>query len=67
MKLKVEIDFSIDEGMRPAVWESDADKQKQLFDAYNKETIQPHLKKIEEQLEANGSNYLVGSEVLDIN
>ena len=49
--------------MRPAVWESDAIKQKELFDSYNQETIQPHLKKIEKQLEENGSGYLVGNEV----
>jgi len=49
--------------MRPAVWESDAIKQKELFNSYNQETIQPHLKKIEQQLEENGSGYLVGNEV----
>ena len=49
--------------MRPAVWESDAIKQKELFDSYNQETIQPHLEKIEKQLEKNGSGYLVGNEV----
>ena len=49
--------------MRPAVWESDAIKQKELFDSYNQETIQPHLKKIEKQLEENDSGYLVGNEV----
>lgn len=49
--------------MRTATWEKDAEKQKELFDKVNQETIQPHLEKVEQHLVKNGGVHLVGQGV----
>ena len=46
--------------MGSAAWESDPIKQREMFDLVISQKILPHLIKIEEQLEKNGSGYLVG-------
>jgi hypothetical protein len=52
--------------MRTPTWEADPEKQKELFDKVNQETIQPHLEKVEQHLIKNGSGHLVGKEVSSI-
>ena len=49
--------------MRTATWETDPEKQKELFDKVNQDTIQPHLQKVEQHLIKNGSGHLVGQGV----
>ena len=49
--------------MRLTTWETDAAKQKEMFDKVVSETIQPHLLKIEDQMTKNGSGFLVGNAV----
>lgn len=49
--------------MRLTTWETDAAKQKEMFDKVVSETIQPHLLKIEDQMSKNGSGFLVGNAV----
>lgn len=49
--------------MRPVKWEKDAEKRKDVFLKLNSEKVQPHLKKIEEQLIKNGTGFLVGDSV----
>lgn len=49
--------------MSSATWETDAAKQKELFDVFNQEKLQPHVKKIEQHLIKNGNGHLVGCEV----
>jgi len=49
--------------MRSTTWETDAAKQKEMFDKVVSETIQPHLLKIEDQMTKNGSGFLVGNAV----
>nr|CAH0109013.1 unnamed protein product [Daphnia galeata] len=43
-----------------ATWETDPEKQKELFDKVKQETILPHLEKVEQHLIKNGNGHLVG-------
>jgi hypothetical protein len=49
-----------------ATWEEDPEKQKEFFYKVNRDTIQPHLEKVEQHLIKNGSGHLVGQEVSSI-
>ena len=46
-----------------ATWETDTEKQKELFDKVKQETILPHLEKVEQHLIKNGNGHLVGQRV----
>ena len=49
--------------MRTPTWETDPEKQKELFDKVNQDTIQPHIEKVEQHIVKNGSGHLVGQGV----
>ena len=49
--------------LRPAVFESDESKKKEMMAKINAETVQPHLAKIEQRLTNNDTGYLVGKSV----
>ncbi len=53
--------------MRAATWETDAEKQKELFEKVNQDNIQPHIEKVEQHIIKNGSGHLVGQGVRSIN
>lgn len=49
--------------MVDATWEEDPAKQKTLFQKAIREHVQPHVARIEQHLIKNGSGYLVGKMV----
>lgn len=57
------MDETLCQGMRPVAREKDPEKQQEVFDKVNEETIQPHAKKIEQFLVQNGTGFLVGNAV----
>ena len=54
------------EGLRQKVIKgvNDVDKENENFKVFNQETIQPHLKIVENQLIKNSSGFLVGDLVI---
>ncbi len=46
-----------------ATWETDPEKQKELFDKVKQETILPHVEKVDQHLIKNGNGHLVGQRV----
>ncbi|KAI9565907.1 hypothetical protein GHT06_009705 [Daphnia sinensis] len=50
-------------GTRPIIHETDKDKQKEMFQKFLQDVVNPHLQKVEQQLINNGSGFLVGKSI----
>nr|QNM80587.1 glutathione S-transferase sigma 2 [Daphnia pulex] len=55
--------YDLISGTRPIIHESDKEKQKEILQKFLKETVNPHLEKLEQQLIKNGTGFLVGKSI----